>query len=345
MQADRLRDEEGRLAALRRYDLSDTLDRGPTQNVVDLLQDVLQVPGAAITLLDAETEWLRALRGADLASIPRRHGFCEETIRQYGAISVPDARDDGRFAASPLVAGAPNIRAYVGAPLSTPEGYNIGALWAFDVQPRQFSERELRLVEKLARLVIEYLELRQIARQDPMTGALTRGGFLAEVEKDFQRSVRYDRPSALVMIDVDNFRAINDRYGHPAGDAVLVSIAAACMGTMRRSDVFGRVGGGEFGLLLPETEPEEAAGAAERIRRIVEETIVEAGGDASIKATISLGVAPIPPAAEGAAAWISEADIALYEAKQFGRNRVVLAKARRPARRAISPEGPERRVH
>jgi diguanylate cyclase (GGDEF)-like protein len=178
---------------------------------------------------------------------------------------------------------------------------------------------------------MDQLELRQVARQDAMTGALTRGGFLAEVEKEFQRAVRYDRPSALVMIDVDNFRDINDRYGHPAGDAVLVSIAAACMGTMRRSDIFGRIGGEEFGLLLPETAPEEAAEAAERIRRIVADTIVEAGGNAAIKATVSLGVAPVPAASEGAATWLSEADIALYEAKQFGRNRVAVGKARRPA--------------
>lgn len=331
MQPDRLRDEEGRLAALRRYDLTNTMGDGPAPEVVELVQQILDVPAAAITLLDAETEWLRSARGVAAESIRREDGFCDETIRQYGPMNVPDAADDWRFAASPLVTGEPHVRSYIGAPLTTPDGYNIGALCAFDVRPREFSDRELQIVAKLAQLVMEHLELRQIARQDAMTGALTRGGFLAEVEKEFQRAVRYDRPSALVMIDVDNFRDINDRYGHPAGDAVLVSIAAACMGTMRRSDIFGRIGGEEFGLLLPETGPEEAAEAAERIRRIVSDTIVEAGGNAAIKATVSLGVAPIPAASEGAATWLSEADIALYEAKQFGRNRVAVGKARRPA--------------
>lgn len=333
MPPDRLRDEEGRLAALRRYDLSNGSSEEPARGIVDLLQEILEVPAASITLLDADTEWLRSARGVATESIRRADGFCDETIRQYGVMTVPDAQDDWRFAACPLVAGAPHVRAYIGAPLTTPDGYNIGALCAFDTRPREFTDREQHIVARLARLVVDNLELRQVARQDAMTGALTRGGFFAEVEKEFQRSIRYDRPAALVMIDVDNFRAINDRYGHAAGDAVLVSIAAACMGTMRRSDIFGRVGGEEFGLLLPETEPEAAADAAERIRRIVESTIVEAGGDASITATVSLGVAPIPAAAEGAATWIAGADIALYEAKQFGRNRVAVGKARRPVPR------------
>ena len=330
MQPDRLRDEEGRLAALRRYDLAETTGTGLARGIVELVQEVLEVPAAAISLLDAEQEWLRSVSGVAVDTVRREDGFCDETIRQYGAMSVPDALDDWRFAASPLVTGGPRFRSYLGAPLTTPDGYNIGAVCAFDTRPREFTDRERRIIEKLGRLVVEQLELRQVARQDAMTGALTRGGFFAEVEKEFQRSIRYDRPSALVMIDVDNFRAINDRYGHAAGDAVLVSIAAACMGTMRRSDLFGRVGGEEFGLLLQATGPEEATEAAERIRRIIEGTIVEAGGDAQIKATVSLGVAPVPASSEGAATWLAEADIALYEAKQFGRNRVAVGKARKP---------------
>jgi len=107
------------------------------------------------------------------------------------------------------------------------------------------------------------------------------------------------------MIDVDNFGTINDRYGHAAGDAVLISIANACMATMRKSDVFGRLGGEEFGLLLPETDADEAFDAAERIRRVVEGTIIEAAG-ASIRATISLGIAPIPAAAEGSNTWFQK---------------------------------------
>ncbi len=343
MQDDRLQDEEARLAALYRYEILDTPREEPFQRVVELVQAVLGVPMAAVSLVDRDRQWFKAWGGPLEQEVRRDVAFCNETIRRRGPLAVPDATLDGRFAGNPLVTGAPHIRSYLGVPLTTAEGYNIGTLCAIDVEPRPFDQRQADILKKLGEIVMEQIELRQIARQDSLTGALTRRGFLAEVDKEFLRATRYDRPSALVIIDVDHFKAINDLYGHPAGDAVLVSIAGSCMATMRKSDVFGRIGGEEFGLLLPETTAGEAADAAERIRRLIETTLVESGGR-DIRATVSLGVAPIPAAAGGAASWFDEADIALYEAKEFGRNRVVAAKPRRIVAPApsLAPELPER---
>ncbi|MEO8759070.1 MAG: sensor domain-containing diguanylate cyclase [Devosia sp.] len=329
MQEHKLTDEAGRLAALRRYEILDTGEEQPFQRLVELVQTILGVPMAAITLIDADRQWLKAARGTSTRGVPRDLTFCTETIRQHAPLAVTDARLDSRFADIPFVTGPTHVRSYLGVPLTTPDGYNIGTLCALDTEPRPFDLREADILKKLSEIVVEQFELRQIAKQDAMTGALTRRGFFAEVEKEFLRAARYDRPSALVMIDIDHFRAINERYGYPAGDAVLVSIANACMATMRKSDVFGRLGGEEFGLLLPETGREEALDAAERIRRIVENTIIETPA-ASIKVTVSLGVAPVPAASEDTAVWFAEADIALYEAKSFGRNRVIAGKARRP---------------
>ena len=130
----------------------------------------------------------------------------------------------------------------------------------------------------------------------------------------------------------------------PAGDAVLTAIANACMATMRKSDIFGRIGGEEFGLLLPETSAEEAREVAERVRQIVEGLIVETSAG-PLRVTVSVGVAPLPAVAEGVAVWLSEADIALYEAKQFGRNRVVAGRPRRPAPLATDEAHQRRRPH
>jgi len=229
-------------------------------------------------------------------------------------------------------------------PLTTSDGYNIGSLCVFDSKPRDFDEREAGIVKKFARLVIEQFDVQQIARLDAVTEALSRRGFLAEIEKEFFRAHRYDRPSSLVVIDVDNFRRINEQYGHPAGDMLLVSIAKACTSTMRKSDIFGRIGGEEFGLLLPETDGEEAREAGERIRRAIEANIVETPA-ASIRATVSVGIAPIPALSEGWSAWLDEADIALSEAKQSGRNRVVAGRARRPAPAATDLEHQAQRPH
>src|SRR3569623_397622 len=313
MHDDRLRDEEGRLAALRRYEILDTSEQEPLQRTVELIQTILHVPAAAVTLIDAERQWYKAARGISGRSIPREAAFCNETIQHMQPLAVTDALADGRFADNPMVTGAPHVRSYLGVPQTTPNGYFIGTLCAIDTEPRPFDARDAGILEKLAEIVVEQFELRQIAKLDAMTGGLSRRGFFAELEKEFLRAGRYDRPSALVLIDVDHFHAVNDRYGHAAGDAVLVSIANACMATMRKSDVFGRVGGEEFGLLLPETGPEEALDAAERIRKLVEQTVIETTAG-PVRATISLGIAPMPAVAEGAATWFSEADIALYEA-------------------------------
>ncbi|MEO6014088.1 MAG: sensor domain-containing diguanylate cyclase [Devosia sp.] len=330
MQDNKLTDEEGRLAALHRYESRGTAENQPFQRIVDLVQQVIGVPMAAVSLIDADTQWLRASRGLGVDSTPRATAFCDYTIRHDGPFAVNDARQDPRFAENPMVTGSPHIRSYLGVPLTTPDGYNVGSLCAIDDEPRLFDKTQGEIMRKLAEIVVEQFELQQIAKQDAMTGALTRRGFFAEVEKEFLRGSRYDRPSALVVIDVDHFKSINDRYGHPAGDALLVSIANACMATMRRSDVFGRIGGEEFGLLLPETEAREAYEAAERIRRSVESTIVQVGG-AEVRATVSLGIAPLPAASETVSTWFNEADIALYESKQFGRNRTSVAKRRDPA--------------
>ncbi|RYE10399.1 MAG: sensor domain-containing diguanylate cyclase [Hyphomicrobiales bacterium] len=334
MHTDKLTDEDARLAALRRYENRDLGESRPFERVVELVQQVLGVPMAAVSLIDADTQWLKARRGLEFDVTPRAEAFCNYTIAQRGPFAVHDARTDERFAANPMVTGEPYIRAYLGVPLTTPDGYNVGSLCAIDNEPRLFDRAQGEILKKLAEIVVEHFELQQIARQDSLTGALTRRGFFAEVEKEFLRATRYDRPSSLIVLDVDHFKSINDRYGHAAGDAVLVSIANASMSTMRRSDIFGRIGGEEFALLLPETAAHEAAEAAERIRQLVETTIVQVGGT-EVRATVSLGIAPVPPAAEGVSTWFNEADIALYEAKRFGRNRVVVSKPRRPA----TPEG------
>ena len=344
MSDDKLQDEEGRLAALRRYDSPGAGASEPFERIVELVRDIIGVPMAAVTLIDRDTQWLKAERGLNAASTLRRDAFCNYTIQQMTPLAVSDTTIDGRFADNPMVTGHPHIRSYLGVPLTTSDGYNIGSLCAIDNEPRPFDARQGSILQKLAQIVVEQFELQQIAKQDSMTGALTRRGFMAELDRDFLRATRYERPSALVIIDVDHFKSINDRHGHPAGDAVLISIANTCIATMRKSDVFGRLGGEEFGLLLPETDTEDAREAAERIRRLIEVTIVEVAG-ASIRTTVSMGVAPVPSLAEGVATWLAEADIALYEAKNFGRNRVVVSRARRPAPLPTDPAHQLARPH
>ena len=103
MTSDRLNDEPGRLAALRRYEIVDTAEEAPFQRIVELVQTVLGVPAAAVTLIDAERQWYKAVRGISAIATPRDGSFCNETIKQMGPLAVPDALADGRFVGNPMV--------------------------------------------------------------------------------------------------------------------------------------------------------------------------------------------------------------------------------------------------
>jgi diguanylate cyclase (GGDEF)-like protein len=316
-------DEEGRLAALFRYDVLDTPPEAPFEKITSLVRDVLQVPICAVSLVDREHQWFKSIQGLDTRRTPRSISFCTHTIRTDEALIVPDALQDLRFSTNPLVLGEPHIRSYAGVPLQSPDGYNVGALCAIDVVPREFSEAQLGILGSFASLVVDELELRRIAERDHLTGALTRRGFVEQVNKEISRCRRHGRRSVLVLMDIDHFKRVNDSHGHPAGDAVLKAVASACGQSLRENDLFGRLGGEEFGILLTETDAGGGLEASEKLRKAIEGLRVDVAG--GIRVTASFGVSSFAESASKAEDWIARADEALYSAKRAGRNRCVVA--------------------
>jgi hypothetical protein len=146
-------DEEGRLAALRRLEVLDTPSEAAFDRIAGLAADVLRMPIALVTLVDRDRQWFKARRGLDAAETPREIAFCAHTILQDGVCLVPDAAEDERFRANPLVTGGPRIRFYAGAPLTTADGHRVGALAVVDTQPREdFGEAECSILQRLAAL-------------------------------------------------------------------------------------------------------------------------------------------------------------------------------------------------
>jgi len=319
----KLGDEPGRIAALERYDILDTPDEGAFDKITGLVRDILGVPICAVSLIDRDRQYFKSRQGLAARETPRDISFCTHTIGSREAMMVPDATADPRFAANPLVTGDPNIKSYCGVPLETPDGYNVGALCAIDTVPRSFDPHQIALLSRFAALVVDEMELRRIAQKDHLTGAATRRAFVAETDKAIARRDRNNRPSALLLLDIDHFKAINDGHGHPAGDAVLRQVAAAAMRMIRRNDSFGRIGGEEFGILLGETEADQAMDAAERFRAAIER--IEFDEPAGVRVTASFGVAPLVAADSTSEQWLRRADVALYRAKRNGRNRAELA--------------------
>jgi diguanylate cyclase (GGDEF)-like protein len=165
--------------------------------------------------------------------------------------------------------------------------------------------------------------LRFLATTDALTGVANRRSLLRRAEHEFRRARRYDRPMALLLLDLDHFKKVNDTWGHFAGDEALKALCQVCLASLRGSDMLGRLGGEEFAVLLPEAGIRDACGAAERIRGAVEGLTVEWHGH-QIRITVSVGVATLEPGDPDIYALMRRADLAVYTAKDVGRNRVVL---------------------
>jgi diguanylate cyclase (GGDEF)-like protein len=173
-------------------------------------------------------------------------------------------------------------------------------------------------------LVEQAERLRELATIDGMTGLLNRRHFVSLAEIEWSRHRRYGRPLSLLMLDIDRFKSINDRFGHDTGDHVIIQIAEMCRLEKRQSDVIARFGGEEFLLLLPETEKPQARQVAERLRRTVQSCNLSTTSKI-IKATVSIGVAEATSSMNTIFHLIKGADDALYTAKNSGRNCVCAA--------------------
>ena len=164
-------------------------------------------------------------------------------------------------------------------------------------------------------------EIYQLATVDPLTDLYNRRQFLELLEKELARAANHRRPLALLIIDIDHFKAINDRYGHPAGDGVLKRVARTVSAHAREEFIIARIGGEEFAAVLPEHTVEQAAEFAERLRvAIAEHDMGTEGGPQRV--TVSIGAAAWLAGMTGSGELLRAADEQLYRAKQEGRNSV-----------------------
>lgn len=177
-------------------------------------------------------------------------------------------------------------------------------------------------------------ELEELATRDPLTGLYNRRELSRVMEEELERARRYQRPMALLWIDFDHFKDINDTYGHAAGDSVLRSVSRLLERSVRSVDSIGRFGGEEFVIVLPEMDLEEARETAERLRNRVSESAQPLGDGQSVPLTISVGVAVYPDHGVSISALCAAADKAMYLAKDRGRNCVALAHLHQQVRKA-----------
>lgn len=233
-----------------------------------------------------------------------------------------------RLKKSPVTAEIPIIF-ITGIPDSDTEeqGLNLGAV---DYITKPFApavvKARVRHQLKLQRLTNALKEanarLTLLAMTDPLTGSHNRRHFFDMLENELVRARRHQHPTSLMVMDIDRFKNINDNYGHDIGDQVIIEVAKISSAMLRKNDVFGRLGGEEFAILLPETPLEEANRIANRLCRQIAETSVPTP-DKTVSFTVSCGVTQVNEDDEKPEQILKRADVALYRAKQDGRNKVI----------------------
>ncbi len=322
-------DEPARLAALERYAILDTEPEPTFDRIAGLVSRILEVPIALVSLVDVERQWFKACIGLPIHETSRDVAFCAHAIHANDVFEIPDATADPRFVDNPLVTGPPFIRAYLGAPLCTPDNQRIGTLCALDSRPREFTPSQIATLVDLAKIVVDELELRRVARglreaqqqlaelavTDSLTGLSNRRGLDARLDVLAAEAAR-GRRFSIAIADIDHFKRVNDSHGHAVGDRVLVAVAHALRDAVRKSDLVARLGGEEFCIVQADVDGELSTMLTERLR-----VAVAAIGD-PVAVTASFGVCHSSTTADPVA-MLAAADAALYRAKRAGRDRVV----------------------
>ncbi len=342
IEAELPKNESERLNSLRRLNILDTPLEERFERITRIVCRVLNVPIAAISLIDESRQWFKSIQGLTASETPREIAFCSHAILKNEILVVPDATLDARFSDNPLVIKDPSIRFYAGHPLSLSDDVCLGTLCAIDSKPRDLSPSEAEILRDLARIVetelanvalsseqiklIEELDQSQReARIDNLTRLWNRKGIEGLLHREFDFALRKGFPIALVMVDFDDFKKINDTYGHIVGDEVLRGGSHMLLSALRSYDAVGRWGGDEFMIVLPGCTKEVTALALKRIQmEISRNPVLTSQGP--IQITLSMGAASIiPKESAPVEKLIKEADDELLKAKRNGKGRAEMA--------------------
>jgi len=330
--------EAERLATLHRYGVLDTAADADFDLLAEIAAQLCGAPYAFISFVDADRVWYKASFGKKATQTPRDKDYCSWAILEQSLLSIPDLRQDPRTASIPLTVGPPFYLMYNGANLVASNGMRIGTLCVLDTQSRELSDACKNLLVRLARQVVALMDLRlrdremaealvtmqRLATEDSLTGLLNRRALLDKLESEYERNRRFGSPLALLLLDLDHFKQINDGYGHAMGDVILRTVGEILRSRLRIVDSAGRYGGEELCVLLPGTDLEGALIVAESLREAIATTSFMLDGK-SASVTASFGVAMTTFAVASANTLLQAADAAMYLAKRGGRNQVQVA--------------------
>ncbi|MEM8633502.1 MAG: sensor domain-containing diguanylate cyclase [Pseudomonadota bacterium] len=337
--------EQQRSEVLQRFNIFSNAGSAEANQTANIVRLAFDVPMVLVSLNQRYRSWFCARAGIAPGTEGAIEDFCSLGQLSRTSFVVADAAREHYFADQPVVQGKPGIRFFAGAPLLNSVGQRFGTLCLMDTKPRSFAEREVTLLTGMAIMISNEICLRSagryavqdlveaeqdrcdlynLATTDELTDALNRRSFFYLSKREIRRCKRQHSPISVIMLDIDHFKRVNDVHGHAVGDDVIAKLAKVVSSLIRDHDIFGRLGGEEFGLVLPDTTLHAAISIAERIRNAAAALLLSTDAG-TLKITISLGVDEYGSNDSGIEEALDRADQALYRAKRNGRNRVEFA--------------------
>lgn len=299
--------------------------------IAELVCQLIGAKACSVMLLDADRKRLLAkaaygVRTERMQSLSFRigEGVAGWVVERGEPALITDVAADPRFVVLP--GNQTPIASMLCIPLIA-RGQRVGVVTATSERTGAFDADHLELVRFIARTIaldIENVRLHRVAVTDPLTGAFNREFLVQRLPQEIVAARDLDRPLSLALVDVDRFKAVNDRYGHHVGDVVLTEVARRLRGAIRGGDLLVRYGGEEFLAVLPKADAGRAWEVGERMRQRVSERAFDLGDGIALLLRVSVGVAQWR-SGELMPGLIERADAALYGAKDRGRNRVEVA--------------------
>lgn len=261
-------DEKQRLEKLRALKLLDSAPEERFDRLTRMAKRMFGVDISVLSLIDDGRQWFKS-KSAEM-DIPdetsREVSFCGHAILGNDVFVVEDALDDHRFRDNPLVTADPNIRFYAGYPLKVNNGSALGTLCIIDTEPRAFDPEDSQLLKDLGVMAEQEIAALQLATLDELTLISNRRGFADLAKHSLNICRRKGLTASILLFDLNQFKPINDQFGHAEGDRALVVFANIMREVFRQSDVFGRIGGDEFAVLMMDVDADNTQRVIDRFK-------------------------------------------------------------------------------
>lgn len=256
---------------LRSQNVLDTPSKERFDRLTRLAKHMFNVPIAVVSIVDENRQWFNSCLGLDISETPLDISFfCGHDILKTEVVIVSDTKKDPLFSINQLVLNEPHIRFYAGCPLRHLDGSILGTLCILDTNPKILEKDDLESLKDLAELAEHELMAIQLATIDELTKIFNRRGFIKQAEQSLYICARHNIATSLVFFDLNDFKSINDNFGHAEGDIALIAFSEQIKNTFRSSDVLARLGGDEFVVLLTDTSIDPVEKSIARLQLAIE---------------------------------------------------------------------------